>query len=1145
MGTSRAPQSLVALSKVILLAACSSAIILGCAADDDTDAPAASVPGAPTANAKPPASEEEPETPETPETPDMPGPTTPTPPPMPAAGPFHAHNALPSSCADPGSITVNGTIYVACTGPAKMGAGYFPIWSSKDASNWKYEGPAVPTAQIPNWSGGDYWAPSFLQLADGTFALYFTALQTKTNLRAVGVASSKSVTGPFVDKIKKPLVATNSATIDPQGFSHGGRNYLYWKINSGGAPESEDALWGQEMNAAGSALVGNPKKLFARKEVGYAKSGDLEAPWATTLPGSSSIFLFFSTGKFCDQTYAVGVARADSPLGDFQKDIHPGAILSGGKKWRGPGHNAMTTTPDGKPAMVYHAFQGDSFCEGGGSGRKLMLDAVRVNAQAGRWSTPTWTEIAPRGAHPPTAPSLLDKDIPMLRRPSLALVAALLISAFAPGCGAEGDTANDGSSEDEVRATDLSARRIAGAPGFKTFSTEGGGFGQSGRILKFLIDNRNASKQDTYFINGNYKVRGEVPEYAQYHFDFARQKLGIAETNESFNQTTYFEAKKRFYAGTVQTYFIDDSKEPTYAVQFYPDDVISEDSLLLALTAVRGAFAIPNAKLAFVATGPQQKSTRVAAKIAALGFEVTSIERMLGNVKYFPMNAGEAWGYLRLFPRDLGSLRPTDIPIFDELPLDLSVVAGTITRVYQDATSHVNLKSKERGTPNMVLRDVSANHPALRGFIDKPVHIKVNKEGFVIEATSDAVVQAKLKARLDRPWIALDSVAETRLMSYDEMCPQNAATCLGLVSRYGGKATGLGFLVNESALGRLAQPGSMSRKMGYELGPKGFAIPVQGYRDFVADPANTALKSKIEALITREKSGVLSPNDRLQAVKDVQAMFLAGHLDEAKKSAVLARIGQTMPGVSKLKVRSSSNAEDVPNFDGAGLYDSFAAKPAETDNPDHSCELVPDDDEPTKSKVKPKTVECAIKAVYASLWNVRALEERSFARLDHASSGMGLALVPSYDEEDDVAANAVVVTRVVNSVGILGYSLSVQKGENLVTNPLPGTIAETDVVTFSDYNRPPHFSVARYSTPEAGKPALTAPILTTKAMTDLIEVAKRVEVAYCRARGTSYYDGNCDAVWLDDRKPSALDMEVKILANGHFIFKQSREFHGR
>jgi hypothetical protein len=42
-----------------------------------------------------------------------------------------------------------------------------------------------------------------------------------------------------------------------------------------------------------------------------------------------------------------------------------------------------------------------------------------------------------------------------------------------------------------------------------------------------------------------------------------------------------------------------------------------------------------------------------------------------------------------------------------------------------------------------------------------------------------------------------------------------------------------------------------------------------------------------------------------------------------------------------------------------------------------------------------------------------------------------------------------------------------------------------------------------------------------------------------------YYDGDCRWVWLDNEKEKSLDMEFKFLANGHFVMKQSREFHGR
>ena len=75
------------------------------------------------------------------------------------------------------------------------------------------------------------------------------------------------------------------------------------------------------------------------------------------------------------------------------------------------------------------------------------------------------------------------------------------------------------------------------------------------------------------------------------------------------------------------------------------------------------------------------------------------LDRILGAIQYLPLNVGEAWGYLRIFPPDSDELTATDIPVFDELPLDLSVVAGVLTRAVQDTNSHVNLKSKERGTP--------------------------------------------------------------------------------------------------------------------------------------------------------------------------------------------------------------------------------------------------------------------------------------------------------------------------------------------------------------------------------------------------------------------------------------------------------------
>jgi hypothetical protein len=110
---------------------------------------------------------------------------------------------------------------------------------------------------------------------------------------------------------------------------------------------------------------------------------------------------------------------------------------------------------------------------------------------------------------------------------------------------------------------------------------------------------------------------------------------------------------------------------------------------------------------------------------------------------------------LRIFPANNDELRPTDIAVFDELPLDLSVVAGVLTRAVQDTNSHVNLKSKERRTPNAVLRNAAADNPRLARYADKPVHLIVAREDFILEETTEEVVAQQLAERMSQPLISL------------------------------------------------------------------------------------------------------------------------------------------------------------------------------------------------------------------------------------------------------------------------------------------------------------------------------------------------------------------------------------------------------
>lgn len=698
------------------------------------------------------------------------------------------------------------------------------------------------------------------------------------------------------------------------------------------------------------------------------------------------------------------------------------------------------------------------------------------------------------------------------------------------------DPSFDGEKADRPSNLPLSVPSIDSAATFREISFADGGLLVMGRSVKFLIDHRDPSKPVVHFVNANFPNGGDA---TRFHWSFARAVLHIQDDVATFNARTYFTQDKDFYAGTLQEYRLGDDRHAVYGIQLYPQDVAREETLVPMLRALSAKVKIAGAELAFVATGPQQTSAKIGAALRELKIAPLSIDAILGQTRYLPMQLGECWGHLRMFPGPDALLAPTDIPVFDELPLDLTVVAGVITRAVQDSSSHINLKSKERGTPDFVLRDASPGHPDLAKWIGKPIHLVVRSDGFTITASTDAEVARKLDERRSRPWIPVVVERDTRVLPYAEMCPRDPAGCLALARRYGSKAANLGFLTSPRVLGRAADAGSKSAGLGYDLVPGGAGVPLAFYQDFVA--ANPSLGQAIDALVADEKSDKLDAAARKTRLEAVQAMFMRAAFPAGMLETLTRDVSAVMPaGVTKMKVRSSANAEDIPNFDGAGLYTSFSADLAAKDAADGSC-IVRVDSDDGDLEVKPKTLACAVRGVYASLWNQRAIEERSFARLDHATAAMGLAIVPKYDFESNIVANSVVVTRTLNG-SVMGYTFSTQLGNTLVTNPPPGTAAEQIIVAFSP-DAPTAFTPTRFAVPEAGAAALTSPILSSDQLELYLDLTSAIETAYCEAR-PAYYDGDCRDVTWDPEKKRALDLEIKVLETGRLVFKQVREFSG-
>jgi hypothetical protein len=716
--------------------------------------------------------------------------------------------------------------------------------------------------------------------------------------------------------------------------------------------------------------------------------------------------------------------------------------------------------------------------------------------------------------------------------------------------GPEGTAADDCAGKD--CATLPFVHAISAGATFDQFASDDHQLGLFGRSVKFFVDARHPEAgRPIHFINANFKVKGAVPQSATLHYYFAREYLKIPEGGAEYNGVTYFTNAKRYFAGTVQRYHVDERNEDVYGIQFFPQDIASEQTILDAVTMVTQAFTAAGKK-AFVAMGQQQTTAAVKAQIEALGVEVMTINDMLGSKDFLPLNPGEAWGYLRVFPQSPDDLRPTDIPVFDELPLDLTVVAGVITKAYQDPNSHVNLKSRERQTPNMMLRHAAPDAPELKDLDGKPVHLTVSMSGWKLEPSTDDEVKGKLALRLAKPWVPMSWDEELRLLSYDDMCSgEDPAACLKLKKRFGAKAANLGFLAQKGVLGRKDQPGTLSAELGYDLTPHGFGIPFSYYAQMLAMPENAAVQAAIDGLVKAEVGGALSPAERRQLADAVKALVLKAKLPDGMLAAVNAKIAEVLPGVPRVKLRSSANAEDVANFNGAGLYDSFKARPALTVDSGGECivQYKANKFGATRAKLVPDTVECAIKAAYASLWNTRAIDERTFSRLAQGDAVMGIAVVAAYDVEAPVDANSVLITRVLNTDTLSGYSISTNKGNNLVTNPAPETYAEMALAVLLTSDVPTSITVTRFAKSKVDKPEKDKPVMSREQTLTMVEVAKRVEMAYCKASAdyfpASRSDGTpCEYALWDENKPKALDFEFKLLKNGHFVAKQAREFSG-
>lgn len=387
------------------------------------------------------------------------------------------------------------------------------------------------------------------------------------------------------------------------------------------------------------------------------------------------------------------------------------------------------------------------------------------------------------------------------------------------------------------------------------------------------------------------------------------------------------------------------------------------------------------------------------------------------------MNPGEAVGQLiYLTTEDVvketpkyKSLNPLSIPVFEELPLDMSVVAGAVTMKQQTLLSHVQLKSRARKTPNLDLSE-------LEGGMQNPLfhHVKdgdwirmvLSADGkILIEASTEAAANAFYNQKKSDPIQLKADTSVSKIFTSEELQSKDFIFVGSKTANYGELMKAV-----NTASRQVVRPG--------------YGIPFFYYQEFI--DTNPKIKAAIESLLRDPlMNKVAKVSYRETKLKALQALMLG---EEAKVNDqlvedLISRFDQmrTPQGVPrKIKLRSATNSEDLPNFNGAGLYDSFAYKPTK-DGVEKSAEK------------KRKTLKEVLRSVWASVWNLRAFDERAYFQIPHGDVKMGIQVNLAFDDE---GADGVVVTKNAAHDPNLpgeGVYIEVQRGnEYSVTNPVAG-----------------------------------------------------------------------------------------------------------
>lgn len=651
---------------------------------------------------------------------------------------------------------------------------------------------------------------------------------------------------------------------------------------------------------------------------------------------------------------------------------------------------------------------------------------------------------------------------------TLALAATLTVAAamFVAGCGSLACELDPGDAPVAVRRLGCPADREV-----MSTSREDAIFART-RSINWIIDREDGDA--VYFID---------PDRYVLHWEFARDflnhpgKTPVGSLAE-FNLLNYRRAERRFLLGKLVEYVDQD----VYTLELAAGDNAAADLIVAGFRRVAARTDLED-ELRYRPVSADQE-----ALLPALAGRIRTIatDDVFRNQVYQALNRGVGYGVLR-FRRTATlagqPLSPTDLVVLDRVPNELSMVAGIVTAEFQTPLAHIGVLAKTRGTPNMALRG-AWDDDRLRPLEGELVRLEVGPQDFTVRVAAPAEAQAY--------WDSLRPTA-IQVPQHDSVTtPMFDVTRVTLaeVIRVGAKAANLGELYRLTTAAGAPLP----------LPERPFAVP---FHHYAAHLASSGAQAQLDALLADVAAGGVAPADLERRLFQLRWTIYRAPIDPALVDTVIALAGARWPAETRLRVRSSTNVEDLADFTGAGLYTSAGVTVADGR----------------------AAIGNALKTVWASTWNTQAFVERDFYRVDQREVRMGLLIHPAQADE---LANGVALTINEWSQVRPAHYINAQVGEVSVTNPTGDAVPE-QLLYYTWYEEPEYEVITRSSLLHW----TTAWPSTTGVLTgaELEELASYLEAIHARYR--TLYPGH------------VVDAEWKLMPGRQLLVKQARPFRRR